>query len=69
MRYEIRLIAAALLILALIAMGCRCEAIAEVRRGLDGPPAARCERDCGDNLKNRGKSPQRVAASSGAARK
>jgi len=53
----------------LIALACRRESIAEVRRGLDGPPVARCGRDCGDNLKNRGKTPARIAATEGAARK
>ncbi|HLX23352.1 MAG TPA: hypothetical protein VKR38_08425 [Usitatibacter sp.] len=75
MRYELRLFAAALLILSLIAASCRCQAIAEVRRGLDGPPAEhreraeRCDHDCGDNLKNRGKTPERIATTAGAARK
>ena len=68
MRFEIRLFAIAFLILVLIALGCRCQAIAEVRRGLDGPPA-RCERDCGDNLKYRAKARQSVAARTEAARK
>jgi hypothetical protein len=63
MRFELRLIAIAALIFLLIAVACRRESIAEVRRGLDGPPADRprphatCravdKRDCGDNLKNR----------------
>jgi hypothetical protein len=68
MKFEFRLFAAAFFILVLIALSCRCQAIAEVRRGLDGPPVARCGRDCGDNMKNRGKAGKRVAAAHGGAR-
>ena len=69
MRFEFRLFAVAALIFVLVALACRRESIAEVRRGLDGPPVARCGRDCGDNLKNRGKTPSCIAATEGAARK
>jgi len=68
MRFEFRLIAVAALIFALVAIACRRESIAEVRRGLDGPPA-RCGRECGKNLKTRANEPPRIAAAKGAAGK